>query len=282
METGSSQQSVHFTQRIGLLSTAVILASFGVIITASSNESQEQRTLAAASLNQNVSQLSLNCSVCRRAGRQMLCLDRQRRVASCTNKPPAFGYCVTCGSQSGATPTPSQTRLTPAPNYPTPTPDGCTMRHVCDYSNWVTGAPGMPTITPVCYYQTFCPTPTPPLSATGYPVVTPTGMPVPPGCYYQSVQCIQAPCNPILVCPTPTYAPNPTPVAYCCRVPYTCPNGSTVYTYLTNHGSNADRVNNGGNQVVCQFSGFGASHIQPGDFKDAACSIPWSPQTACQ
>lgn len=29
----------------------------------------------------------------------------------------------------------------------------------------------------------------------------------PPGCYYQQVQCIQAPCNPVLVCGTPS--PNP-------------------------------------------------------------------------
>lgn len=26
-----------------------------------------------------------------------------------------------------------------------------------------------------------------------------------PGCYYQQVQCIRAPCDPVLVCPTPSY-----------------------------------------------------------------------------
>lgn len=30
----------------------------------------------------------------------------------------------------------------------------------------------------------------------------PTKSPVPSGCYYQEVQCIQAPCNPVLVCPS--------------------------------------------------------------------------------
>lgn len=37
-----------------------------------------------------------------------------------------------------------------------------------------------------------------------YPTFTPTPTPIPPGCYYRQVTCIQAPCNPILVCPTPT------------------------------------------------------------------------------
>lgn len=38
--------------------------------------------------------------------------------------------------------------------------------------------------------------------------VVPTPKPS-PGCYYQNVQCIQAPCDPILVCPTPTCRPRP-------------------------------------------------------------------------
>ena len=48
----------------------------------------------------------------------------------------------------------------------------------------------------------YCPTPTP----TPLPTkLTPTITPVPPaGCYYQQVKCIQEPCNPVLVCPTPT------------------------------------------------------------------------------
>lgn len=46
--------------------------------------------------------------------------------------------------------------------------------------------------------------------------VTATPTPTPPvGCFYQEVQCIQAPCNPILVCPTKTPTPtvSPTPIA---------------------------------------------------------------------
>lgn len=48
---------------------------------------------------------------------------------------------------------------------------------------------------------------------------TPTRVPTPPaGCFYQQVQCVMAPCNPILVCATrmplpstgPTYRPVPT------------------------------------------------------------------------
>ncbi len=38
--------------------------------------------------------------------------------------------------------------------------------------------------------------------------------PAPPtGCYYQNVQCIQAPCNPVLVCSSST--PRPTPTTSC-------------------------------------------------------------------
>ncbi len=48
-----------------------------------------------------------------------------------------------------------------------------------------------------CLEQYITPTPTPPV-----------------GCFYQQVQCIQAPCNPILVCPTKTPTPtvSPTPI----------------------------------------------------------------------
>ena len=53
------------------------------------------------------------------------------------------------------------------------------------------------------------------ISATPRP--NPFYPPLDNGCYYQEVQCIQAPCNPIVVCPTPTPTsspipwPNPTP-----------------------------------------------------------------------
>ncbi len=36
---------------------------------------------------------------------------------------------------------------------------------------------------------------------------------IPAGCYYQQVQCVQAPCDPILVCPSATPVSTPTPVA---------------------------------------------------------------------
>jgi hypothetical protein len=70
-----------------------------------------------------------------------------------------------------------------------------------------------PTPPPGCFYQQVeC------VKAPCEPVLvcpTPTGRdrvpsPTPPhGCYYQNVQCIQAPCNPILICPTPTCRPRP-------------------------------------------------------------------------
>lgn len=37
----------------------------------------------------------------------------------------------------------------------------------------------------------------------------------PPGCFYKQVQCVQAPCNPLLVCPTATKGPS--------QAPLTCP-----------------------------------------------------------
>ena len=43
------------------------------------------------------------------------------------------------------------------------------------------------------------------------PPVKPSPKPTPPpGCYYQQVQCFRAPCDPILVCPTPTPGATPT------------------------------------------------------------------------
>ena len=40
--------------------------------------------------------------------------------------------------------------------------------------------------------------------------LTPTPT-LPGGCYYQQVKCIQEPCEPVLVCPTPTVSPTATP-----------------------------------------------------------------------
>lgn len=44
----------------------------------------------------------------------------------------------------------------------------------------------------------------------------PVTQPVPPaGCYYQQVQCVRAPCNPILVCQSPTPRPSCAPRPAC-------------------------------------------------------------------
>lgn len=102
--------------------------------------------------------------------------------------------------------------------FPTPTDkDGC-------YTIGPTCKPGQLTC-PKMPVQRICPTRTPtPTPSTCYwgmppcpsgractqqmqwicPVPTSTPTPTPPvGCYYQDVQCIKAPCNPVLVCPVP-------------------------------------------------------------------------------
>lgn len=62
----------------------------------------------------------------------------------------------------------------------------------------------------------------------------PTPTPTPPtGCYYQQVQCIQAPCLPVLVCPTPPFACGQVCVSdsdcgtdmVCYQPPFSCPSG---------------------------------------------------------
>lgn len=62
----------------------------------------------------------------------------------------------------------------------------------------------------------------------GNPNRSPGGTTTAPGCYYQPVQCVQAPCNPILVCPTVTRAPTRVPTSAACVCPGTsndCPSG---------------------------------------------------------
>jgi hypothetical protein len=58
--------------------------------------------------------------------------------------------------------------------------------------------------------------PSPIASATAIPTPTPkvTPSPIPSGCRMEQVKCIKAPCNPVMVCttPTPTAIPKPSPV----------------------------------------------------------------------
>ncbi|MCC6404904.1 MAG: hypothetical protein IT405_00770 [Candidatus Yanofskybacteria bacterium] len=63
------------------------------------------------------------------------------------------------------------------------------------------------------------------------PVTTPTP---PPGCYYQQVQCIQAPCNPVLVCPTPIPTPTITSVTIPTLTSYQSSATVTLSGYLPN------------------------------------------------
>lgn len=62
-------------------------------------------------------------------------------------------------------------------------------------------------------------TPTPVASEISRPPVTPSLSPAPSGCTYQNVQCVKAPCNPVLVCavqsslaPSPVASAVPSPV----------------------------------------------------------------------
>ena len=59
------------------------------------------------------------------------------------------------------------------------------------------------------------------------PSPKPSSTPLPSGCYYQEVQCIQAPCEPILVCPSP--APSGCYYEqYKCKPGLKCQGGSTL------------------------------------------------------
>jgi CARDB len=107
--------------------------------------------------------------------------------------------------------------LTPTPPTPTPVID-CNTDADCPsgYTCRSTPPGGCPSIivngveqTSSCAHRPFC---YPPTSLTPTPK---------PGCYYQQVQCFRAPCNPILVCPSP---PTPVTESYCMQFPYTqCP-----------------------------------------------------------
>ncbi len=54
------------------------------------------------------------------------------------------------------------------------------------------------------------------LVGTGKPAVSDIRKEVPPGCYYKQVQCIQEPCNPMLICDTPTPSQAPSPIGEVC------------------------------------------------------------------
>lgn len=134
--------------------------------------------------------------------------------------PDAMGYCVpetTKNPKYTPTPTPKCIQMPPCTNAGVG-PNGSIA--YCDFQP----APGV----------TYCPPHT--------PTQTPTP---PPGCWYQQVQCIQAPCNPILVCDTPTTCgPNGSacsvssclgcpmgrlcPMMPCRRIPGICKNNQCV------------------------------------------------------
>ena len=60
------------------------------------------------------------------------------------------------------------------------------------------GCSMLPTPTPTCVPRPAC------LDAIPRCLIPETSDMCPPGCRYQQVQCIQAPCEPVLICPTPT------------------------------------------------------------------------------
>jgi hypothetical protein len=104
---------------------------------------------------------------------------------SCTSFSDAYAQASkACGSicttPASATPRPSSTP-TPPPPYPSPS------------------AASSPTTTAI-------PVPTATTKATPSPI--------PSGCRMEQVKCIKAPCNPVMVCttPTPTAVPKPSPI----------------------------------------------------------------------
>lgn len=80
------------------------------------------------------------------------------------------------------------------------------------------------------------------------PSITPSSSPT-PGCFYQQVECFTAPCDPILVCPTPvttTYPPStPKPTYYPSPIASSCQDsdyGKNYYVKGTTVGMAADGV----------------------------------------
>ena len=107
---------------------------------------------------------------------------------------------------------------TPSPiptTYPVPTPVAtCIPRPSCLDSVPACKLPISPNMCPA------------PIATT---IPRPTASPVPSGCYYQQAKCIQAPCEPILVCqtlprPSASAYPIPTPM------PSIAPSASPTYT----------------------------------------------------
>src|SRR3989344_1052880 len=112
---------------------------------------------------------------------------------------------------------PSTTRMPPISITPTPTscknppscpppPPNCTYNSISCSGCGPLTCKTTPTPTPTCIPQPPCPKGAtncqvpPPPSGTSY-----CGA----GCYYKQVQCVKAPCNPVLVCPTTS---TPTPI----------------------------------------------------------------------
>lgn len=74
------------------------------------------------------------------------------------------------------------------------------------YSQWIAdGRPAIPGCGPVptCTPRPAC------LDAVPRCLMPETSDMCPPGCFYQEVQCVTEPCDPILVCPSPTCIPRP-------------------------------------------------------------------------
>lgn len=69
-------------------------------------------------------------------------------------------------------------------------------------------------------------------------------VPVPPRCYFQQVQCFKAPCNPILVCPTPT--PTCKTGVNSFSVDTTCGNGGSRFASYTCYDGTTGRLGDNG------------------------------------
>jgi cytoskeletal protein RodZ len=97
--------------------------------------------------------------------------------------------------------------------------------------------------------QVQAPTATPTASAT--PTATPsatTSPSAPPGCHYQEVQCIKAPCNPVLVCESPSPS-NPSSPKSSATPKSTVKSEVKSSSTVTNNSSTNININSNGTNV---------------------------------
>jgi len=124
-------------------------------------------------------------------------------------------------------------------------------------------------------------TPTPTATATATPTPTKTATPTPPpGCFYQEVQCIQAPCEPVLVCPSVTPTPGD---LVCAPASQTIPVGGEAslqaqgggpYTWLAPGGTIVSADEDRGDRVKVAYQTAGTYTVSVrSSGRSASCTV---------